>query len=270
MVNKCKFCGGEIRVVNVTYDLVECLSCYLIFSKKIFSQDELQKVYDHLYNDDKPKYRTHSIFEYEQLKKGITKVGYNRNRLIKKYINNSSKVLEIGSGIGLMGCFIQRNYPNSSYTGVEIDEKVNDKARSFGLNVHQGDFSVIGNFKNKFDIVLMWEVLEHIQDLKKCLSLISSKLTKGGLFIFSVPNYNKKFNYNFPGDKIFQDGPPIHLNFFRKKSIQKFFETEDFEILSFRKKRLPYFNIKSFKQMFLKVLLGKYEGPTLFCVIRKK
>lgn len=270
MGNKCKFCGSETRVVNRTYDLVECLSCYLIFSSKKFSQVELQEVYHHLYNDDDPKYRTHSIFEFEQLKKGITKVGYNRNRLIKKYINNNSKVLEIGSGIGLMGCFIKKNYPRSSYTGVEIDEKVNDKARSFGLNVHQGDFSVIGNFKSNFDIVLMWEVLEHIQDLKNCLSLINSKLTKGGLFIFSVPNYSKILNYKFPGDNIYQDGPPIHLNFFREKSIQKLFESNDFEIVSLKTKKLPYLNFKSFEQMFLKVLLGKYEGSTLFCVLRKK
>lgn len=270
MVDKCKFCGGEIQLINKTYHLVECLNCFLIFSRKKYSQNELKAVYNHLYNDDNPKYSTYSIFEYEQLKNGITNIGYNRERLIKNYINNNSKILEIGSGIGLIGCYIQKNYPNSPYTGVEIDEKINDKAKLFGLNVQLGDFGVIGDFENKFDIVLMWEVLEHIQDLKKCLSLISNRLTKGGLFIFSVPNYDKKFNYKFSGDKIFQDGPPIHLNFFRRKSIEKLFESDDFEILSFRKKKFPYFNFKSYKQMFLRIFLGKYEGSTLFCVLRKK
>ena len=270
MFETCKYCGNQIEVVNKTYDLVECVNCYLIFSRKTYSQEEIQEVYDHLYNDENPQYKIHSIVEFEQLKKGKIQVGFNKSRLINKYLNNNSKVLEIGSGIGLMGCFIQRNFPKSSYTGVEIDEKVNEKAKSFDLDVHQGDFSIIENFNREYDVVIMWEVLEHIQDLKKCLSVINNKLVKGGVFIFSVPNYDKRFNYNSPKDKLFTSGPPIHLNFFRKKSIYKILNSEDFEILSFRKKKLPYFNFKFFKQMFLKVLLGKYEGPTLFCVIRKK
>lgn len=266
----CKYCGEEIRRINATHDLVECGNCELIFSRKKFSQQEFQEIYDKLYNDDNPKYRSHSILEYEQMKQGIVKVGYNRSRLVRKYVRNDSDVLEIGSGIGLMGCFIKKTFPNNSFTGVEIDEKVNEKARSFGLDVHQGDFSIIKDVDRQFDVVLMWEVLEHIQDMKKCLTLIKDKLKPGGLFIFSVPNYDKRLNYKAPGDNIFQDGPPIHLNFFSKRAVQKIFKSEDFEILSLEKKKLPYFNFSSLSTHFLKVLIGKYEGPTLFCVLRKK
>lgn len=270
MFENCKLCGNDIKVINQTYDLVECSDCNLIFSKKKFSQNDFEKIYDHLYNSYDPKYKTHSILEYEQLKKGIVKVGYNRKRLIRKHVKDNSRILEIGSGIGLIGCFIQKLFPNSSFTGVEIDEKVNEKARSFGLDVRQGDFSMIEDLDSQYDVVMMWEVLEHIQDLNKCLTLINRKLAKGGLFIFSVPNYDKRLNYNLPEDRIFQDAPPIHLNFFRKKSIQSIFNSEDFEILSFKKKKLPFLNVRSFYQMFFKILIGKYEGPALFCVIRKK
>lgn len=266
----CKYCGENIRQINSTHELVECESCELIFSRKKFSQQEFKEIYDRLYNDKNPKYKAHSIIEYDQLKKGILNVGYNRRRLVKKYIRDNSEILEIGSGIGLMGCFIQQTFPNSSFTGVEIDEKITEKARSFGLNVLQGDFSIIKDLDGSFDVVLMWEVLEHIQDMEQCLGLIKSKLKSGGLFIFSVPNYDKRLNYRAPGDIIFQDGPPIHLNFFRKKAIIKIFDSEDFEIVSLEKKKLPYFNFKSISTMFLKVLTGKYEGPTFFCVIRKK
>lgn len=270
MFETCKYCGNKIGVVNKTHNLVECVNCFLIFSQKTYSQDEIQEVYDHLYNDENPQYKRHSIVEFEQLKKGKIQVGYNKSRLINKYLNNNSKVLEIGSGIGLMGCFIKRNIPKCSYTGVEIDKKVNEKAKSFGLDVHLGDFTIIENFDREYDVVMMWEVLEHIQDLKKCLSIINNKLVKGGVFIFSVPNYDKRFNYNSPKDKLFTSGPPIHLNFFRKKSIYKIFNSEDFEILDFRRKKLPYLNLKSLYKMFFKVVRRKFEGPTLYCVIRKR
>ncbi len=270
MFKTCKYCSNQIEVVNKTYDLVECVNCFLIFSRKIYSQDEIQEVYSHLYNDENPQYKIHSIVEFEQLKKGKIQVGFNKNRLLNKYINNNSKVLEIGSGIGLMGCFIQRNFPNSSYAGVEIDEKANEKAKSFDLDVHQGDFTIIENFDIECDVIMMWEVLEHIQNLKKCLSIINNKLIKGGVFIFSVPNYDKRFNYNSPNDKLFTSGPPIHLNFFRKKSIYKIFNSDNFEVLEFRRKKLPYLNFKSLYRMFFKILCGKFEGPTLYVVIRKR
>lgn len=270
MYETCKYCGNKVEVVNKTYNLVECGNCFLIFSKKKYSQDEIQEVYDHLYNDENPQYKLHSIDEFELLKKGKIRVGYNKKKLLNKYLNNRSKVLEIGSGIGLMGCFVQNNNPNRSYTGVEIDEKANEKAKSFGLDVHQGDFSIIESFYGEYDVVLMWEVLEHIQDIKRCLSIINSKLVNGGVFIFSVPNYDKRFNYFAPKDNLFTSGPPIHLNFFRKKSIYKIFNSKEFEILDLRRKRLPYLNIKSFRKMFFKILRGKFEGPTLYCVIRKR
>lgn len=269
-LNKCKYCNSPIQVINKKFCLVECENCFLIFSQLIFSQEELREVYNRLYNDENPQYKIHSIIEYRRLKEGKIKIGYNKNRLLKKYLAEDSKVLEIGSGIGLIGCYIRQNFTNISYKGVEIDTKINEKAKSFGLDVHQGDFTTIENFDKDYDVVLMWEVLEHIQDIKKCISLIHNRLLKGGLFIFSVPNYDKILNYKSVADEIFTSGPPIHLNFFREKSVYEIFESKDFEIVKFKKKKLPYLNLKSLQQMFPKIVLGKYEGSTLYCVARKK
>ena len=268
--SRCKYCGGKISLVNHTHSLVECEDCNLIFSSRIFEQSEFEKIYDKLYNSENPKYRQHSIKEYEEIKSGIFNVGYNRRRLINKYVKSNSSVLEVGCGIGLVGAYIQNKFPGADYTGIEIDEKISTKARAFGLNIISGDFTVMENLPVTYDIVFMWEVLEHIQDMKYCLELIQDKLKPGGLLIFSVPNYDKRLNYDNPGDTIFQDGPPVHLNFFRKETVRNIFDANEFEVVDLEKKKLPYFNIKSLSTMFLKVLAGKYEGSTLFCVIRKK
>ncbi len=270
MFETCKYCDSAIRVLNKTYDLVECDNCSLIFSRKIYTQEELQTIYNQLYNKINPQYKYHSITEFEQLKKGKVEIGFNKKRFIKKFIKNSSKVLEIGSGVGVIGCYIRQNFPTAFYTGVEIDAVTNQKAKSLGLNVHHGDFSIIEDFSDKYDVILMWEVLEHIQNLKVCISLIEKKLTHDGVFIFSVPNYDKRFNYKNPGDKLYTSPPPIHLNFFREKSIHKIFNSKKFEIKTIRKKKIPYLNTRSLKQMFLKIITGNFEGPTIYSVIRKK
>ena len=270
MFELCKYCSSPIRIVNSTYELVECINCNLIFSRKIFSQLELQETYDRLYNDKSPQYKIHSVVEFEELLKGNIKIGYNKKRFLKRYLKGNSKVLEIGSGVGLIGSYIQQNFPDGSYTGVELDMETNEKAKSFGLNVHQGDFSIMDDLEGDFDVILMWEVLEHIQDLRKCISLINKKLVKGGVFIFSVPNYDKRLNYPTPKEKLFTSGPPIHLNFFRKQNIYKIFQDANWEIKEFKKKKIPYINFEGIKKHFFQILLGKFEGPTIYCVVRKK
>lgn len=266
----CKFCGDEIKSENQRFNLVECQNCKLIFSSKIYKQAEFEEIYDHLYNSANPKYKLHSIKEYEEIKKNIFRIGYNRKRIINHYLKNNSKILEIGSGIGLMGSFVKNKFPKSNYTGIEIDEKISEKARSFGLNIINGDFKLMESINEKFDVILMWEVLEHIQDLKKCVDLIAKSLDTNGLFIFSVPNYDKRNNYQNKEDNIYQDGPPIHLNFFREQSINEIFNSQKFEILSCKKKKLPYLNLKSIRSMFFKLITGKYQGPTIFCIIKRK
>jgi len=266
----CKYCGEEVKSENQRFNLVECQNCRLIFSSKRYHQTEFEEVYDRLYNSENPKYKLHSIKEYEEIKNNIFRIGYNRKRIINQNLKNNSKILEIGSGIGLMGSFIKNKFPESYYTGIEIDEKISEKARSFGLNIKNGDFTIMESINEKFDVVLMWEVLEHIQDLKKCVDLIAKRLDTNGLFIFSVPNYDKRANYKNKEDCIYQDGPPIHLNFFREQSINKIFNSQEFEILSCKKKKLPYLNLKSIRRMFFKIIAGKYQGPTIFCIIKRK
>lgn len=270
LFKECKYCKGNIEGINEKFDLVKCKNCQLIFARYIFDQNEFEETYNKLYNSENPKYRNHSIIEYENLKKGIYKIGYNRKVLINKYVSPNANILEVGSGNGLTGCYIRNKFPNSEFTGIELDKKISEKAQSFGLNILIGDFSIMSNMEEKYDVVLMWEVLEHIQDLKKCIELISNRLKPGGKFIFSVPNFNKRNNYKNRKDSIYQDAPPIHLNFFTKESIKKIFNSEDFKIKSIKKKKLPYLSISSVKKMFLKIVSFQYEGPTLFCIMEKK
>jgi len=267
--DNCKYCGGPIDLVNQKYNLVKCQNCYLVFSKVIFQQKEFEETYDKLYNDKNPKYKLHTLTEYEQIKKGVFNIGYNRRRIIHNNVFSDAQILEVGSGNGLMGCYIRHQFPKSIYTGIELDREISEKAKSFGLNIITGDFSVMETLEKKYDMVFMWEVLEHIQDLKKCIKLIEKRLKPEGKFIFSVPNYDKRTNYRDFGDSIFQDAPPIHLNFFTRENVEKIFSGSEFKILKINRKKLPYFNVKSLKEMSLKILTFKYEGPTLFCVLEK-
>ncbi len=273
--SNCKICSGDTKNINETYQLIECNNCGLIFSENIFSQDEFVKVYDELYNRADSSYQRHSKNEFEKLKSGDVQIGKNRSELVDKNIiknNNCKSVLEIGSGIGLVGSYIKLKAPLIVYKGIELDTEAYLKSKSLGLDTFNGDFQIISNFKETFDVIMLWEVIEHLQDLNLFLELAYSKLNKGGKIILSTPNYNKIYNYpEREKDKLYQNEPPIHLNFFTQKNIKMVFKMKGFNAIEVREKKFPYLekNSMRFIKNSMKALLGKYNGPTLYLVAQK-
>ena len=272
----CKICEGEIVLINKKYNLVECINCKLIFCKSIFSQQEFVTVYDDLYNKEHSHYKRHSKDEFNKILRGdILKVGYNRSKLIKKTVLNGkcNSVLEIGSGVGFIGTFIRNHDKNIKYTGIELDKEAFEKSRVLNLNTINGDFSVIEKIESNFDVIMMWEVIEHLQDLKLFLELANKKLNINGIIILSTPNYNKIYNYpNREEYQVFQDLPPVHLNFFTPQNIKNIFELHAFKNCIVTIKKLPYLQVSSF--MFyinvLKTFFNKYQGTTIYFEAKKK
>ena len=274
--SNCKICSGDTKIINETYQLIECNHCSLIFSENIFSQDEFVKVYDELYNRADSSYQRHSKDEFEKLKDGDVQIGKNRSGLVNRNIiknNNCKSVLEIGSGIGLVGSYIKLKAPLIVYKGIELDTEAYLKSKSLGLDTFNGDFQIISKFDETFDVIMLWEVIEHLQDLNLFLELAYSKLNKGGKILLSTPNYDKIYNYpERDKDALYQNEPPIHLNFFTKRNINAIFKMKGFSSIEVRVKKFPYLekNIIRFTKNYIKALLGKYNGPTLYLVAQKK
>lgn len=271
----CKVCNSTIKIINEKYNLGQCTKCELVFCLTIFSQEEFVKVYDELYNKEDSHYHYHSVVEYAMLLENKKiKVGFHRSRLLKNHVlNNKCKsVLEIGSGVGLIGSYILKHAPEINYLGIEIDKESFDKSQSLNLNTINDDFKAMDKIEETFDVIMLWEVLEHLQDLKSFIDLAYKRLNKGGKIILSVPNYDKIYNYkNREKDAIFQDLPPIHLNFLTEKSIVNVFQLNQFKDCTATVKKFPYVNLKTigFYSQFIKALLNKYFGSTIYFVCRK-
>lgn len=267
--SSCKLCDSEVELVNPVFKLVKCKKCELVFAQTIFAEQEFIETYRNLYNGDvKRTYSRHSSKEYNDLLKGEVNIGYNRKRMIQKYLKKESSVAEIGSGIGLIGTFLKR-YPKIEYVGLELDFETHEKAISLGINSVHGDFSQLENLPSDIDTIMMWEVFEHLQDLKLFFELANKKLKVGGAIFLSVPNYDKRLNYDQSGNnkyKLYQDIPPIHLNFYTRKTLKNIFEANKFKIEVLEMKRFPYINLKqkSFYINFVKAIFHKYNGSTLY------
>ncbi|MEO8234789.1 MAG: class I SAM-dependent methyltransferase [Flavobacterium sp.] len=267
---KCKVCSSNFRPINKKYQLVKCDNCSLVFSENIFSETEIIQTYDKLYNKT-DQYKQH-INEFENLKlKKQVNLGRARRKIFKFLLSkNIKEVCEIGSGVGIVANFFQDKKIN--YLGIELDKSTAQRAQSLGFNVVNESFTHLANFNSKFDTLVGFEVIEHIQDLEAFFKLAVQSIIPKGYLGFTVPNYDKIKNYKNVGDHLHQDIPPIHLNFFTVENLTKILDFYGFEIEFLEAKKIPYLNFSNLEtyRLLWNALLGKFQGQTILCVARRK
>ena len=126
----------------------------------------------------------------------------NANRIIKKekrkmYLLEGMKCLDIGCGGGILSEKLKRL--GASVTGIDASENAIKVAKDHSLKSRlQIDYKCITtsellelekkNVKNKFDLVIASEVIEHVNNREIFLSDIAKLCRAGGLVIFTTIN----------------------------------------------------------------------------------
>lgn len=148
--------------------------------------------------------------------------------LKEKFNFESGKLLEFGSGEGHTLSFFQKK--GWAVYGVDFSD--------YGLKQHQGD--KLDSFKfykgsfldcdifpeEKFDVVVLKHVLEHVSDVDKTLESCKEKLNPGGCLYVIVPNdysiiqseYIKEHSLSSEECPWFL--PPEHLSYFSVETLE--------------------------------------------------
>lgn len=120
---------------------------------------------------------------------------YNAIRILDKYLKQNSNILDIGCGVGVLDFYLTKK--GNKVFGIDVSSKAikvaTESARLIFKNnlpkFSQLDF-LKARIKIKFDVVIMFEVLEHLKNDKKAIQKINSLLKKNGLLILSSPSNN--------------------------------------------------------------------------------
>ena len=124
--------------------------------------------------------------------------------LCDQYFGVKNKdILEIGCATGDLLCAMKE--AGANVTGIELSEYAAEIARAKGLDVQGGS---LGDYTagNLFDIVMAFEVIEHVTSPTEFLLKASTLIMPEGLLILSTPNYSgaqrhgerwSGFNYSF-------------------------------------------------------------------------
>ena len=112
-----------------------------------------------------------------------------RLRRIRHYWSvppEETRILDVGCSFGTFLGILSEHGFNAE--GVEPAEKAAGECRRAGLKVHHGILQDVGFSDGDFDVITMYEVIEHLPDPRPLMEECHRVLRKGGMMFLSTGN----------------------------------------------------------------------------------
>ena len=200
------------------FSVVRCSECNLLFGEATLSDDDLTSFYETGYYG----------LRLKQGQKINAKISCD---ILKDAIDLTcvKSVLDIGSGYGFLLGILQ-NEIGASVQGVELANAEAQHARAeLGIETHNR----LPNQEAKFDLVTMFEVIEHITHPTDFISAAAGLVRPGGYLVVGTDNFEsdvvKKLGSKFP-----KWIPHQHVNFFGEQTFRKLLSLNDFQVVAER------------------------------------
>jgi 2-polyprenyl-3-methyl-5-hydroxy-6-metoxy-1,4-benzoquinol methylase len=228
---KCMVCG-DIRPVKrlkpFEGTLVKCEECGLVFRNPMPSDKKITDYYKKSYSD---------IFDEEKIKSHRQEIFLNFLKNARRYLSRGRRLLDVGCGYGFF-LNLAKDQGWEVY-GVELSKDACQFAqRKLGSNIFCGGLKEASFLSDHFDVVTLWNVLDHMTDPQQQLPEIKRILKNDGLLFLRLPNFlfqekarrigNAFDNLFFGHTNLSQKISVSHLYAFTPYSIINLLENEEF------------------------------------------
>lgn len=201
------------------YHLAKCSSCGFVYANTSATKED----YDRYYNENNrynsiPKQENSTIKTYNVI-----------SRLISKHIKKDDKVLDVGCGSGDMLKLMKSN-GYCHLTGLDPSQTSIDKLSEsdiFGIKGTIYD-KPSKDMYEKFDLIILSGVLEHLYDLTSAINNIKLYTKQGGKILCAVPNAIEYALYPSPLPHYINIE---HINHFTPNAITHLFSDNGFSLL---------------------------------------
>lgn len=258
-MNTCPWCGtpsekSYLRVKDhflsqETFDIIECEHCGLLYTTPRPDPDVIGKYY-----------QSEDYFSHQENKQGLIPRLYEfvKSFNIKNKVHMAigglpkGKLLDIGCGVGdFLAKVMQEGWEVVGLEPSDDAKNIAEKRLGFRPLCPKDSFTLPDA---SFDVVTLWHVLEHVDDLKTQTSEIGRILKPGGRLVIALPNF-QSFDCQYFKECWAAWDVPRHLNHFSKETLQKMMVSLGFLPVGCKKLIWDAF--------YISYLSEKYQGRSL-------
>lgn len=184
----CNLCGSSERVAFCPENergLVQCQNCGLVYVSPRPDPNELYALYGESYfhNDDSG---TVGYTNYLRDEFNIRKTFSRRLKRLECYVKPGIS-LDVGCAAGFY--MAQAHERGWQVQGLDVSHfAVGYVSERFGYDVRQGSLLELDYPSNCYDLITMWDVIEHVPDPKAYMEKIADLLKPGGVFALATPD----------------------------------------------------------------------------------
>ena len=177
---------------------------------------------------------------------------------VAKWIGAEDRVLDVGSGRGAFS----RKIGSPFYQGLEFSQSAVELAAKEGVNViPESVEDHARSHAGQYDVVCVFQVLEHVAHPKEFLEGCVACLKKGGKLAIAVPNSRSFLEWR----RNYLNIPPHHQLLWSERSLSKLAQLHDLQVLEIYKEKVTEIHRESFYSTLLlslgdKILPGRISS----------
>jgi len=236
-VDTCQLCGSAKHrplFEESPYSVLRCQACGLVFITPRLSPEALEDVYGERYwKSDSPK--TQGYADYAADEALYLKTFRRRLGALRLPQGRKLKVLDIGCAAGFF-LRVMRDEGHDVY-GVELSSAIAEHARSHVGHdrIHIGTLDDLpadhpGINQGSFDLVTMWDVVEHVSEPQNLLDKARKLLKPDGQLLIETQNVDSAFAILL-GRRWHHYKHQEHLYHFNPQTIERLLDQTGFELV---------------------------------------
>ena len=209
------------------YTLVRCAACTTLHVSPIPSDDFLAAHYqagEYFEGDSSQGYRS-----YADMRKALVPHFKRRIEQLEAELPSRGSLLDYGCAAGY---FLEAARQNGwQISGVELaDAMARQAERSLGIPIAH---TLAELPEARFDVVTLWEVIEHLPRPVEVMRQLLERLRPGGALMLSTPNTGHWQAVNEPEAWV-SYRPPSHLLYFTRSTLTEALQRAGFESIRVR------------------------------------
>lgn len=201
--------------------LVECESCSLTFVNPRVNETFLIEGYESTID---PKFVAQNAERVETFRRLLKKIA---GKIAMPSGANGKTILDVGCAGGAF-LVAARDFGFETY-GIEPSQWLAESGRQqYGLDVRQGVLEADTFPENSFDVISLWDVIEHVASPLELLATIRANLRANGFLLVNYPDYGS-VAARLLGEK-WPFLLSVHLLYYTRRTIRLQLERAGFEV----------------------------------------